>query len=748
MYEQQAGWLPDKVEYPYEGDSQKVRFHFGNGITNVQFFTYFTGIPKSIVDAAVADGSSYTLTNTIVHTGTESGDSADFTVGTKAVDPSEDTVIEKGYNNQGGGDASLVQSQYIIRINEGAKDFVSGDWLDITDIFEVIGYAPSHMDSNNKYVTEDMIYQSGLLDAVFNPDEIYVVDLNDLDANGEPKEVAFSYTTESKTETTVIKNYLFNDNSTDYWTEWYAECEPGDVISLTISGSDLSKLKCSEVKFDFTDENKNHGSDTKSLQDYINSEYVVPDASGEYTFNLTIPNSSNNVNIKRIYISGNGTFLRTVCPVAISGVQKETTTKNYLHIQVPDEKYLQITYAYNLKTNANTPANVNGDKPAVGSRPPVGSKAQFKNEASMETSDGTATDDAGNNEFRVERSSGGVTTNSPPSIKKVNIGNETIDNIYATFKLARWTGTQWEYACSLTPADPDENTGDEIGYNSLYQASNGTVPTGAVDLVIEGSHPLNLESNVLYKIVETSNEDGYVECPYVAGITDVESDEMKDFVFYFVYSGDTSEYQSVVGDGRKIYPVASQSTLAVPNAELIDVSVTKSWTPQPDSTMQSTFTLYYTTEQPSGGKLPASNKLSLASEIDSSITTKTLYSNTNGTAVWTDIPNGYQGKPIYYYVIESSYTVGAKEYFRQNDGTYQTRGDNPETGPYQGIYTNNGLNRDGTVTCTNTKGLSVRKTWKNADNTVMATPPIESITFTLQGKQTAEGAWSWPWPLR
>lgn len=39
------------------------------------------------------------------------------------------------------------------------------------------------------------------------------------------------------------------------------------------------------------------------------------------------------------------------------------------------------------------------------------------------------------------------------------------------------------------------------------------------------------------------------------------------------------------------------------------------------------------------------------------------------------------------------------------------------------------------------EGLVVRKTWKNADGSVMEDPPIETISFILQGKKTENGAW-------
>ena len=56
-------------------------------------------------------------------------------------------------------------------------------------------------------------------------------------------------------------------------------------------------------------------------------------------------------------------------------------------------------------------------------------------------------------------------------------------------------------------------------------------------------------------------------------------------------------------------------------------------------------------------------------------------------------------------------------------------------GRYSAIYTGNGLNKDGTVNCTNGEGLRVTKIWKDADNKVMADPPLDKISFKLEGKK-------------
>lgn len=728
------------VTYPYEGNPSLVRINIGNG--GVEYVSYFTAIPKQIVDAAVAGGTSYTMTNNIVHNGTDVGDSADFTIGDP---PHVDKVIDKVYDNQGKKDKTLVQAMYTVRINEGADKLSSDDWLNITDIFEVVGYAPGRTEVENgktKYYTEEMVYGSGLLDAVIDAESFEVVDLNDLDANGNPKPVDFQMTTDGKPKTTIIKTYKFEDKSvTGYdWNEWRTAYSENETITITLKGNNLETVKASDVKIRFKAGNGD-GYDTKSatLRDYIADEYLKPNSDGEYTF--TIPGfASPDPHNPMIGLSvcGNDTFMKVT---GVSAVQQETTTKNYLRIQVPDEKYLQITYKYDLKVNANTPANSKGIKPAIGEKPPYGAKAVFKNEASVATSDGTEKSEAVQDEFIVEKSRGGITTNSPPSIKKVNIGNHKIDDIEATFKLARWTGTKWEYATSFTP---NKNNGDTIGYSNVYESDGGIIPTTGTlpaDLVVNGSHELNLEANVLYKIVEISNPKDYVNCPYVAGETNVNSEEMKDFVFYFVYNGENVEYQNVVGDDTKIDLIPINSTLSAPNAKLIKVSVTKNWMTSPGSDAKSTFELFYTTEPPTDSKIPASNKLHPASDINSDIKPKTLSSDKNETADWNNIPNGYNGEAIYYYAVETSYELNGKTYYRQADGNYLTKDATPEAGPFQGLYSNNGLNKDGTVICTNSKGLSVSKVWKNADNSIMD-PPDENntITFKLQGKNSA-GKW-------
>lgn len=117
--------------------------------------------------------------------------------------------------------------------------------------------------------------------------------------------------------------------------------------------------------------------------------------------------------------------------------------------------------------------------------------------------------------------------------------------------------------------------------------------------------------------------------------------------------------------------------------------------------------------------------------LDSSFNATKTLTNPENAKVWTDLPNGKAGKPIYYYVKETAYTYGGNTYTLQEDGNYK---DGSDLGGYLPIYQNNAANRDATVQIQNTQRLMLKKVWKDINNQDMK-PLSSSVDVMVYGIQ-------------
>ena len=117
--------------------------------------------------------------------------------------------------------------------------------------------------------------------------------------------------------------------------------------------------------------------------------------------------------------------------------------------------------------------------------------------------------------------------------------------------------------------------------------------------------------------------------------------------------------------------------------------------------------------------------------LDSSFNATKTLTNPENAKVWTDLPNGKAGKPIYYYVKETAYTYGGNTYTLQEDGSYK---DGSDLGGYLPIYQNNAANGDATVQIQNTQRLMLKKVWKDINNQDM-NPLLSSVDVMVYGIQ-------------
>lgn len=429
-----------------------------------------------------------------------------------------------------------------------------------------------------------------------------------------------------------------------------------------------------------------------------------------------------------------------------------------LKLTVPDATHLQVTYSYKIIANKNTPSVIHGCKVRKNGRyvpmesglvPPAGDKITFSNTAKLKADSASGESSHNNQEYTVFQSGGTISTNPIPKIYKINTGDYTIKSLNASFLLAKYESGNWYYASNV-------NADGAITWGN-HSFSGKTVPaTDAYVIKVEGTQPkISLEQNVLYKLVEISVPAGYEGSNLNLSSTDfralvtgylnsnLTTYNNKDYAtflnhynpnHYFSFNSNVSGNHIPHDVSQsEIQQIKSGDDLNIPNNELIDIGVQKQWVNSTNTIPENasiTVELYWSYEKSTSG-IPASATLAKAEDLgilDSSFTaTKTLTKPENAK-VWTDLPNGKAGKPIYYYVKETAYTYGGNTYTLQ-DGGYKSGSD---LGGYLPIYQNNAANGDATVQIQNTQRLMLKKVWKDINNQDMK-PLLSSVDVTVYG---------------
>lgn len=433
-----------------------------------------------------------------------------------------------------------------------------------------------------------------------------------------------------------------------------------------------------------------------------------------------------------------------------------------LKLTVPDATHLQVTYSYKIIANKNTPSVIHGCKVRKNGRyvpmesglvPPAGDKITFSNTAKLKADSASGESSHNNQEYTVFQSGGTISTNPIPKVYKINTGDYTIKSLNASFLLAKYESGNWYYASKV-------NADGAITWGK--QSFNGkNVPaTDAYVIKVEGTQPkISLEQNVLYKLVEISVPAGYegsnLNLPsgtdfraLVTGylnsnLTDYNGQDYTIFLnnynpnHYFSFNSNVSG-NNIPHDvsQSEIQQIKSGDDLNIPNSELIDIGVQKQWVNSTNTIPKNasiTVELYWSYEKSTSG-IPASATLAKAEDLgilDSSFNATKTLTNPENAKVWTDLPNGKAGKPIYYYVKETAYTYGGNTYTLQEDGSYK---DGSDLGGYLPIYQNNAANGDATVQIQNTQRLMLKKVWKDINNQDM-NPLLSSVDVMVYGIQ-------------
>ncbi len=718
--------------YTYDGYDNCVYFTL-NGATNVEYFTYCTAIPKSIVDNSITDNGFYELTNNIM-TDTET----EFNPSTLTIKPeagmADGNLLSKGYIDKE-SNQNLAQPKYSLIVNPDGKTLSNDGTLDISDIFQITGY---------KEANGSRIDGSGLVDAV-----ISYIQIEEIDADGNTIKTLtsddYSYLIDTYDETVTDTKDLTEDYSNGSKYQYAVNGATWNNITLTNGGYFSNGLELIlEVE----------GSAGKEVSPSI-SEFSNAKTGFTITAIDTVYNSSGKAKIKLVFTEDvsssiqfrtqntESTYIKLISAKVTETI---TTTKTNLNLTVPDSTRLKITYYYDLKTNAKTPSAIEPNS-AIGERPPAGDTIYMKNEASLQTNSGMAVSNTSETSLEVHQAAGEVKAILYPKIQKVDVGNYSIDDLKATFKIAKYdtTDNTWKYATKFDEVyelKSDGTYSDKVVSHSLVygegcgETTDGYVPSVAADLVVDGSFTISFEDGVLYKLIEITEPEGYEDTGWVS-VTETKVEDMEAYTFYFVYNGD--EITLPEGLSKNIVRDLPQNgTLQIPNSQLIDIGASKTWSTIPSTASSVQLELWWSTTKISGVPTEPVAKKATAEDLGLSTLFSADYdltstTNENGEVVWYEakiwenLPNGINGIPVYYYVKEVSYTIDGTTYVIEDDGS--TNGD------FKPTYSNNALNKDGIVSIMNSEGLVVSKKWQNSDNTDMNTNeiPAESINFELYG---------------
>ena len=659
---------------------------------------------------------------------------------------------------------------YSVYVNPDGKNLSNSDELDVLDDLVFGDFTGIDPFDKNKLTAE---LRSVKVERINNfrmengsPKADYVETLPESD---------YSYTTEEGIKETwegdveyKLKRTPGGNGGYDYK---YDSALEGDDITLTIVGTP----------------NHNFGYNGFLVNGINNLDFQNVDIPGNGILSLKATASSTSI---QVWFSDD--HCKNIESVSMTAHRTVTTDiASRLTVSVPDETPLKITYTYKLMyNNQELSSNVT---------------AQLSNKVSITSGTSTVTDSKDDVEFYVNRVEATVGTDGIPNIVKYNIGN-VATNPEATFYLAIYEGSKWKFASTDNSQELKDSSNNVIGQKHIFtyaaepptEKPNG-IPqsdesgnSGALKLHMEADKPfyLELKSGILYKLIEIKAPDGYEASDddintlsggaynslqkllegelnsYLNNPTGYSNAKYKNLlnkfiaVHYFKYgSQELTGINDAMPKDSKYQVVGIGGSVEIPNSELIDIGAQKIWDDGSEGKVE--VELLWSHKKSSNG-IPSDAqtvKKDTFALSDGFSATQTLNGSNGYKCKWENLPNGYDDKPIYYYVRETSYTVGTKTYeFDESTGKYTDS--TGKEGGYKPIYTGNGTNksakpdstRSGESTATdngiikihNSKGLQVKKIWKNSDNTTMATadiPEVE-IKFNLYGT-TSDGVTEW-----
>lgn len=562
-----------------------------------------------------------------------------------------------------------------------------------------------------------------------------------------------------------------------------------DGTALEINKNTGAWIKSSPGEYNFSidvnpdGKNLSNG-DTIDIEDLFETTgYLDQHESGWTDGKKLVDILMKNLVVSEVDANGNKTALKKSDYVLeFDNSSSVTNGAALMKLTVPDEKHLVIDYTYKMIANANTPSVRNHCRSDVLKRgkylpmepgfvPPSGDKIRFKNTASLKADSASDTARFEEKEYEFFKSSGTINTTRLPKIIKVNTGNTSISNLEAKFFLAQYNHStgKWKYATKIEQPDSGSSREAKITDWSV-EYSGSQVPTDAAMINVRTAYQIevNLSQNALYKLIEVKVPDGYEGSKLnlsdddefktlivnylnnkTTSLNSVDYDTfLKNYVHthYFVYNSVLSSYPDNI-KAENVIQVKQGEDVEIPNNQLINIGVGKEWSDGEHSDDSITVQLYWSHTKNTSG-IPADAKLAAAADLgimDKTFTAeKTLkMSEFNNDKirerVWTDLPNGKDDKPIYYYIKETAYTIGDATYtLDEKDGVYKH---DEENGVYYPIYVGNAANvtsSDGNtpsavIKIKNTQSLVLKKVWKDSSGNPLTKGVPKSINVSIYG---------------
>lgn len=737
----------DKSHYQLLSDG-RIQFDIE---ANMEYIIYYTGVPVADVDAVEAT-SGYIVSNSITSE-SEVVKEAIVTITSNGSTPTESGLLDKTvntpYNTTSDGKikAEGGRIQYTINVNPEGKTLSNTGEYDITDAFIVSGC--SNLTGTNAL---------DALDA-----KLFSITVKDTAANRTLSSNEYQYTVEYKPNITEKVSLNLKANCYQY-TGIQIQNIIDDWNTPTINEPVTINLQFS-------------GPANESYNITISNEPVKlsfdENGKAEYCWIGTLGGNNYvglSVNWGDEIIWGDNPTITSLEVLSATYEKISITSTAVLHLTVPDATPLEIIYTYDL-TKGGT-AWTSSD---------AGTEITASNSVSLNTGNVQANDSENETKFSISSSKATVTTGNIPQIVKYDINDYSL-KLDADFWIAKYDSTNSNWMFSSNDAEQtitEDGTSVTKHVLTFDKAVTGdTIPEGARSIHIDTdeAYKVGFETGVLYKLVELKAPNGYqgmdshvsaIVVPdgttkyetlkdlvkaYLENASAFPSDSpyyplLKNFIstHYFIYGNESVTYPSGV-DASKVIQVKTGGSLDIPNNQLIDIAVQKSWSPEvTNGSVEVKLYWSYTkssTGIPTNAVEATADDLGLQSlENPKTITANsitTLPGDTQGasqswTVGWNDLPSGKDDRPIYYYVKETAYTVGDTTYTLQENGTYKNS--SGSEGLYKPNYVGNATNKDGTIKINNSEGLTIQKLWKNSDNTSMDENdiPVDSINVKVYG---------------
>ena len=682
-----------KYECSYVESENTVYFTFNQKTT--EFARYFIKIPvdefKPIVYKSGSAG--YDVSNCIIdENNIFDPEIAAITItGEDTPDPITKNYIphnDYGNTNTPQNDKGDNFINYTIDINPQSLDLSKTNELILKDAFSTISY------DYNSNKQDGMM----LVDAILTELKIYKVQADGTKGDElSTTEYSYQYYGQTPTKSEFMANAT--SKSSNVWK--FDGFQSGDEVTVTLKAPPGTVIPQASnentnqfilyIKRDWTD------LETKMLN---KDGPITFDDNGLYTYTFTVPDTCNFIEVAN-YASFQGYNIDD-CDIIIS----RRASLSELNLIIPDETHLRLEYRYKLLKN--------------GVRPDNGAVLEFKNEATLIGKD-TIKVNVDDTKLTFSYDAAEASATTYPNIRKLDVGDYSITGLNAQFKLTVYDGTQWLWCNQELSTTGSTPTQIDISGWTANEEESKNIQT------VNGEFKLNgLPTGKLLALVEVqspSHSDHIYE--------DIE----KIKPYYFVYSSSPEQLpdrgvKNEAIEKSSVKTINQGNEIPITNNRLIDITVNKTWSEQqvnPNITAE----LYWSytkalTGFPSDMHKVEADELNLDS-IENPATFSDQY-------IWHNLPNGKNGRPIYYYAVETAYSIDGKQYIL--DKTDELYKNGSDIGKYLPVYTGNAVNQENQqIAILNASSLQIEKQWLDGKNRPL--PPnywSESIEFKLYGK--------------